>query len=57
MIAKSSPTRWMSGWETESPLTSQKGRKFPFQINAIMKTDSIALAGEGIIDQGAMERD
>ncbi|HNC05529.1 MAG TPA: ABC transporter permease, partial [Solirubrobacterales bacterium] len=38
-------------------LTSQKGRKFPFQINAIMKTDSIALAGEGIIDQGAMERD
>jgi len=38
-------------------LTSQKGQKFKFKVNAIMKTDSIALAGDGIITQKAMARD
>jgi len=38
-------------------LTSQKGRDFKFVVNAIMKTDSISLAGQGIISQNSMARD
>ncbi|OJU93695.1 MAG: hypothetical protein BGO23_13790 [Solirubrobacterales bacterium 67-14] len=38
-------------------LTSQKGRKFKFKVSSIMKTDSISLAGEGIISQNSMARD
>lgn len=38
-------------------LTSQDGRDFRFTVNAIMKTDSISLAGEGIITQNSMARD
>jgi putative ABC transport system permease protein len=38
-------------------LTSQKGREFKFEVNSIMKTDSISLAGEGIISQNSMARD
>lgn len=38
-------------------LTSQKGRKFRFEVGAIMKTDSIALAGDAIITQDSMARD
>ncbi len=38
-------------------LTSQKGREFGFKVSAIMETDSISLAGEGIITQRAMARD
>ena len=38
-------------------LTSQKGREFEFTVKAIMKTDSISLAGEGIITQNSMARD
>jgi len=38
-------------------LLSQKGKEFKFKVSAIMKTDSIALAGDAIIDQGAMARD
>jgi putative ABC transport system permease protein len=38
-------------------LTSQDGREFRFTVKAIMKTDSISLAGEGIITQTSMARD
>ncbi len=38
-------------------LVSQKGREFKFKVNGIMKTDSISLAGQGIISQQAMQRD
>jgi putative ABC transport system permease protein len=38
-------------------LTSQKGREFKFEVNSIMKTDSISLAGDGIISQNSMARD
>jgi putative ABC transport system permease protein len=38
-------------------LTSQKGQDFKFDVTAIMKTDSISLAGEGIISQNSMARD
>jgi putative ABC transport system permease protein len=38
-------------------LTSQKGRKLKFEVSGIMKTDSIALAGDGIITQNAIARD
>ena len=38
-------------------LTSQTGRKFQFRVAAIMKTDSISLAGDAIITQTSMARD
>lgn len=38
-------------------LTSQIGRKFRFVVNSVMKTDSISLAGEGVIAQQAMAGD
>ncbi|MCB0871650.1 MAG: ABC transporter permease, partial [Solirubrobacterales bacterium] len=41
----------------EVTLTSQKGREFKFGVNSIMKTGSISLAGEAIINQQSMQRD
>ena len=38
-------------------LTSQTGQKFGFDVTAVMETDSIQLAGQGIITQAAMEED
>ena len=38
-------------------LTSQKGQKYDFEVAAIMKTDSIQLAGQAIITETAMARD
>ncbi|HMT06263.1 MAG: ABC transporter permease [Solirubrobacterales bacterium] len=38
-------------------LVSQKGQEFDFRVRAVMKTDSIELAGQGIVTQTAMERD
>ena len=39
------------------PLLSQTGQTFDYTVKAIMETDSIALAGEGVINQAAMQRD
>lgn len=38
-------------------LMSQTGREFEFEVAAIMKTDSISLAGDAIITQDSMARD
>ena len=46
-----------AGVGDEVELTSQDGHKFNFKVTAIMKVDSIALAGQAIIDQAAMQRD
>lgn len=41
----------------EVTITSQTGQNFKYTVKAIMETDSIALAGQGIITQAAMQRD
>lgn len=38
-------------------IRSQTGETFDFDVKAIMETDSIAFAGQGIITQTAMQRD
>lgn len=57
VIGESLADRVDAGIGDSVTFTSQKGKDFNFEIAAIMKSDSISLAGEGIITQRAMSSD